>query len=361
MYHPARPPRLLSRSEFRTEVLIRDGFRCLNCGRGPSDGIHLDAHHILERRLWPDGGYYLDNGATLCDPECHLLAEQTLVTPAQLREAAQITRVLLPPHLYEEYAYDKWGNIVLPNGARLKGELFFDESVQKVLVCGGVLDRFLRYVKHPRLHHLPFSPGLTKGDRRMPTIQDLTREEISVSIKLDGEQTTLYTDHVHPRALEYSHRGPAQSEAKRLWSRTGYLIPQDWRVSVENLTEVHTIRYHDLSSLFPVHSIWNDQNICLSVDETAEWAALLNLQMVPEIYRGPYDENVLRELVRELHDSEKVEGIVVRASRAFPFHEHPRMVGKYVHQEFAQRRDAQHGIRRTPQRNELERNHSSSR
>ena len=46
------PPRLLTRDEFRAAVLRRDGGRCLLCG-GQAD----DAHHILERRLFPDGGY----------------------------------------------------------------------------------------------------------------------------------------------------------------------------------------------------------------------------------------------------------------------------------------------------------------
>ena len=31
----------------------------------------VDAHHLLERRLWPDGGYHLDNGVSLC-AEHHL-------------------------------------------------------------------------------------------------------------------------------------------------------------------------------------------------------------------------------------------------------------------------------------------------
>ena len=26
----------------------------------------VDAHHIMDRRLWKDGGYYLSNGAALC-------------------------------------------------------------------------------------------------------------------------------------------------------------------------------------------------------------------------------------------------------------------------------------------------------
>jgi len=34
----------------------------------------LDAHHITDRTLMPNGGYVLENGITLC-PEHHLIAE----------------------------------------------------------------------------------------------------------------------------------------------------------------------------------------------------------------------------------------------------------------------------------------------
>ena len=53
---------LLSRDEFREGVFERDGHKCVVCKEQGKD-----AHHILERRLFNDGGYYLDNGATLCE------------------------------------------------------------------------------------------------------------------------------------------------------------------------------------------------------------------------------------------------------------------------------------------------------
>jgi 5-methylcytosine-specific restriction endonuclease McrA len=46
---------LLTRDEFRVGVFARDGKTCVACGKPGQD-----AHHIIERRLWPDGGYYLD-------------------------------------------------------------------------------------------------------------------------------------------------------------------------------------------------------------------------------------------------------------------------------------------------------------
>lgn len=128
--------KLLSRDDFRSGVFARDGHRCVIC-KGPA----VDAHHILERRLFDSGGYYLSNGASLCEDH-HLKAEMTVISVEDLREAAGIAKWTIPSHLYGDQRYDKWGNPVMPNGQRLKGELFWDESVQKVLAQGMMLADF---------------------------------------------------------------------------------------------------------------------------------------------------------------------------------------------------------------------------
>ena len=71
---------LLTRDEFRTSVFERDGYKCVICGEEAvlnENGIpkNLDAHHIIERRLWGESqGYFIENGATLCTKH-HLEAE----------------------------------------------------------------------------------------------------------------------------------------------------------------------------------------------------------------------------------------------------------------------------------------------
>jgi 5-methylcytosine-specific restriction endonuclease McrA len=44
---------LLNRDEFREGVFERDNHKCVICGK-PA----VDAHHIMERRLFPDGGKF---------------------------------------------------------------------------------------------------------------------------------------------------------------------------------------------------------------------------------------------------------------------------------------------------------------
>lgn len=58
------------RENFRKEVFARDGSVCKVCGMKG----YLDAHHITDRSLMPNGGYVLENGITLC-PDHHKDAE----------------------------------------------------------------------------------------------------------------------------------------------------------------------------------------------------------------------------------------------------------------------------------------------
>ena len=84
---------LMTRDEFRNAVFWRDRYTCVLC-----DKPAVDAHHILERRLFSDGGYYLDNGASVCS-EHHMLCEQTVISVEEVRDACGITRIVVPTHL----------------------------------------------------------------------------------------------------------------------------------------------------------------------------------------------------------------------------------------------------------------------
>jgi 5-methylcytosine-specific restriction endonuclease McrA len=68
------------RKQFRQQVLDRDGHKCRCCGVVPPGGDDaLDAHHITDRTLIPNGGYVKENGISVC-PDCHLKAEQFHIT-----------------------------------------------------------------------------------------------------------------------------------------------------------------------------------------------------------------------------------------------------------------------------------------
>jgi 5-methylcytosine-specific restriction endonuclease McrA len=65
------------RKKFRDSVFSRDNYVCAVC-RLPSS--ILDAHHITNRNLLPNGGYIPENGISLCS-DCHLKAETFDVSP----------------------------------------------------------------------------------------------------------------------------------------------------------------------------------------------------------------------------------------------------------------------------------------
>ena len=59
------------RKQFRDAVFTRDKHECRVCYDAKS---LLDAHHITDRNLMPNGGYVSANGISLCPP-CHEKAE----------------------------------------------------------------------------------------------------------------------------------------------------------------------------------------------------------------------------------------------------------------------------------------------
>lgn len=65
------------RARFRKEVFERDRHKC-----GCNETKNLEAHHIINRNYWKNGGYKLDNGITLC-PECHMKAEVYYMTSGE--------------------------------------------------------------------------------------------------------------------------------------------------------------------------------------------------------------------------------------------------------------------------------------
>jgi hypothetical protein len=276
------------RDNFRISVFKRDNNRCVMCGE-PA----VDAHHIIERRLWPDGGYHIDNGASVCEKH-HLDAEMTLITLEEIREKAGIKKVLVPETLYSGELLTKWGDVILSDGTRTPGPLFHDESVQKILARGGVLPLYRRWVKHPKSMHFPWSASVNPkdGDAIQRDLSLLTSGEIVVTEKLDGEQTTLYSDHIHARSVDSADSSGTRDWVKNLWAQIRSDIPLGWRVCGENLYAKHSIGYENLESFFYVHSMWDESNRCISYEDTVEWADLLNLHVAPLLYR----ENGMRSL-----------------------------------------------------------------
>lgn len=316
---------ILSRDDFKTAVFNRGGGLCVICKDKASD-----AHHIIDRSLWENGGYYLDNGISLCE-KCHIDAEMTLISCDALRAAAGITTVLLPDHFYMDEKYDHWGNIILPSGMRIKGELFGEGNVQKILKQAGVLGQFSKYVKHPRTYHLSFSENLQNDDRKHPDDLFFEGKEVVVLEKVDGECSSLYDDYMHARSIDSKHHD-SRAWLKSLHGKIAHEIPHCYRICGENLYAKHSIHYLHLKSYFYVYSIWDESNCMLSWDETVDWCYLLGLEHVPIIYRGTWDKNLVQDIHKEYCSKQKddVEGYVVRLPGRIFYKDYRISLGKFV-------------------------------
>jgi len=314
---------LLTRDVFRNTVFERDNFKCVIC-KAPAK----DAHHIIERRLFDNGGYFISNGASLCEKH-HIDAEMTTLSCKDIRDAAGIDEIVLPEHLSDDEQYDRWGNIILSNGTRMIGELFYDESVQKVLEQGGVLNLFTKYVKYPRTFHIPWSESVSNDDKMLSNMSCFEGNRVFVSIKRDGENASFYNDgYYHARSVESGYH-KSRTWIKRIAAEKGCLLPAGWRVCAENLYATHSLHYEDLQDYILVLSIWNEKNICLSIDETLEWIELLDMWHSTALYDGIYDENKIKEICASL-DKDKHEGIVIRNAHAFPHSAFRSNVAKWV-------------------------------
>lgn len=320
--------KLLTRTEFREQVFARDNHKCVFC-----DKPAVDAHHILERRLWSDSGYYIDNGCSVCQFH-HLQCEMTLISVEDIRITCHIAKPIIPEHLYDDLTYDKWGNVIQPTGQRLKGELFFDESVQKILERGKVLEFFTDYVKYPRTYHLPWSQSIGKDDRILPNMDHFQGKRVIATIKMDGENTTMYNNYIHARSID-GRTHPSRNWVKQFWSTISADIPQQWRICGENLYAEHSIPYSELLSYFMGFSMWTNRNVSLSWDDTLEWFAMLNIVPVPILYDGIYDEQIIKKLGDGLNLNNE-EGYVVRIADQFDYAKFRFSVAKFVRKNHIQ-------------------------
>lgn len=73
---------LLTRPEFKRLGFLLTAGKC--CVPGCSEDA-VDAHHIMDRKLFSNGGYYLSNCAPVCEKH-HLQCEKSEITPAELLE-----------------------------------------------------------------------------------------------------------------------------------------------------------------------------------------------------------------------------------------------------------------------------------
>ncbi|CDZ80644.1 RNA ligase [Candidatus Rubidus massiliensis] len=181
-------------------------------------------------------------------------------------------------------------------------------------------------IKYPKTPHLPWSPGLTANDTRLLDCQQFEGKEVIVTEKLDGENTTMYTDYLHARSIDNRFH-PSREWVKKLHGTISYLIPFGWRLCGENLYAQHSIPYSNLESYFYLFSIWDENNICIDWYQTLKWAESLGLKTPRVFYQGVWDKTKISQLS---FDTDICEGFVVRTVQSFPFNRFEENVAKWV-------------------------------
>lgn len=183
--------------------------------------------------------------------------------------------------------------------------------------------------KYPRTYHLPWSKGITNDDKIYKDVSFLENRIVVISEKMDGENTSIYTNYIHARSID-SKNHPSRNYVKNLAASFQYKIPNGWRVCGENMFATHSIYYDNLKSFFLGFAIYDERNICLPWKDTLSWFKLLGITPVPIVYYGKLESishisDIAQNIVKK-HDTH--EGYVIRIADMFTYEGH--FVAKYV-------------------------------
>lgn len=184
-----------------------------------------------------------------------------------------------------------------------------------------------------RTFHLPISPGATSDDKIMSALDGLMVEDLVVTEKMDGENTTIHAGGSHARSPD-SRYHPSRDWLKAFASGVSPYLTADERIVGENVYARHSVAYDALPSYF-LGFAWIVGDEIQSWDLAQARFKELGIQPVPTIYRGPYRAGLFEDLAQAL-DLTRQEGFVVRIADSFAEADMARRVGKYVREGHVQ-------------------------
>lgn len=202
--------------------------------------------------------------------------------------------------------------------------------------------------KYPRTYHIPWSPGATSDDKKLPNDwfygYGWAGSEIVITEKLDGENTAFQDGDVFSR----SHAVPTRTPwSRNLWDTDGLLwkvrdkISPDEIVYGENLYGEHSIHYDRLPAYFFAFACRNG-NWWFPWDDVVLMAEILQVPTVPVLWRGVIEtEPQLRRLISQFMAEPSTygdtkEGVVIRKVGGFDNDQFPKNVAKWVRENHVQ-------------------------
>jgi hypothetical protein len=292
---------LCSREGFRNGVFKRDKNTCTvpYCGR-PAE----DAHHIIERRLWTAeaqyGGYFIDNGASVCEYHHKYGAETCVIQPQVLRMWIGINNVVLPHNFSCDSAYDKWGT-QLKRPTR-------------------------RHIKYPSTPYVPGSPGCDEADIFMPNQKTLLEQPLVFTVKMDGSNVCLTSEAVVARNGDNADH-PSFGLLKERYVAYRAHIPPNIQIFGEWLFAKHSIAYDatfPVKSYLQIFSVYDqERELFLDWSTVCQYADILGVRTVPVLEQCVVKtEGELQRKIISIGSSaidEGHEGIVIRTSYPFPY------------------------------------------
>jgi len=199
----------------------------------------------------------------------------------------------------------------------------------------------MTYKKYPKMKHLPWSKSVTNDDKKLDDVHHFEQmEEVVVMEKLDGECTTMYRDHIHARSIDSKHH-PSRSVVKSIHADIRYKIDSNMAIVGENMYAKHSIFYDKLTADFYVFAIyhqWNNGSITLlSWEDTKDYAEYLELNICPELYRGSWNEEMIRACWNgKSFYGDTSKGYVVRNTYDFNYNSFSDNIAKYVRENHVQ-------------------------
>lgn len=350
---------MTSRGDFRDACVSRDSGECVIPWCHEPVTVDPDGpgevHHIIERELWDDGGYFADNGSCVCNYH-HRLAENNLIPPQAFWRWLDIRDVTIPvdgvptvvpaealgtDKAAQTLAIDKWGKP-------------FDAPSWK---------QHRENIKYPSTRHmLPLywqSPNGTaasrteRDDTGFEDIDHFIDMPLAVMIKMDGSNAMLVRDYDEPvRARNGKHADHESFDMLKheYWERDVFdAIPEHIQVFGENMYAKHSIHYGcpfdgcngcedraaSVQDVFLVFGAYDTRyDLWLSWPEVFNLSREIGFEMAPTVrtdvsFESIQDLKSLQTMADDLIESGH-EGIIVRSFYPFHYGQFDRLLGKYV-------------------------------
>lgn len=195
--------------------------------------------------------------------------------------------------------------------------------------------------KYNRTYHFQFSPGLQNDDRLQKDISNLIGYPIVITEKLDGENTAITQGGVYARSHATYAVKPWNVAMRQLHGFIGRQLDEEVFLFGENMEGIHSIEYKGLESYFYLFGV-KEKNTFVSWQEVEDYAYLLDLELVPVLFKGTINteeelEKKIMELVSQPSKLNGIqEGIVCRTQSSFDESDFQNNVVKYVRKDHVQ-------------------------